>query len=99
MPEEEKKTALEKMREANEAMLARLDAADRIDLIREKLREIVCVEGCDRGIVLLSHDSPTHYDPVLECQVYDHENFSPLGDALIELYELTDFEPHTRLEP
>lgn len=50
---------------------------------RDKLR-------CDAGVVLLSVDGPTHTEihngqPI---QVYDHAYFSPLGDALIELYQL-----------
>jgi len=53
---------------------------------RRLLERIVCTEGSDRGVVLLSNDSPTHYDPAAKGQVYDHENFSPLGDALIELH-------------
>ena len=58
------------------------------DSMRAKLQEIVVTDGCDKGVVLLSHDGPTHYDHEIQCQVYDHENFSPLGDALIELYEM-----------
>lgn len=58
--------------------------------IRAKLQEIVCTEDPDKGVVLLSQDGPCHTEvwggkPV---QVYDHEHFSPLGDALIELWEL-----------
>lgn len=66
--------------------IARLNAT--LDSIRQKLQEIVCTEGCDRGVVMLSQDGPTHYDAEAKCQVYDHENFSPLGDALIELYDM-----------
>lgn len=50
------------------------------------LEKIVCTEGPDCGVILLSSASQTHYDPDVKCQVYDHENFSPLGDALIELH-------------
>lgn len=56
--------------------------------VLEKLSEIVCTTPPDDGVVLLSNDSPTHYDPVRKVQVYDHEHFSPLGDALIELHDL-----------
>jgi hypothetical protein len=59
-----------------------------LDLARRKLEEIVCTVGQDRGVVLLSNDGPTHYDAEQKCQVYDHENFSPLGDALIELHDM-----------
>jgi hypothetical protein len=52
------------------------------------LEEIVCTEEPDRGVVLLSSDGPTHTEEVngRPCQVYDHEHFSPLGDALIALH-------------
>jgi hypothetical protein len=57
--------------------------------VRAKLEEAVCTEGCDKGVVLLSEHGPTHEElwdgkPV---QVYDHEYFSPLGDALIAAWE------------
>ena len=65
---------------------------EKLSKIRELLENIVCTDEVDAGVVLLSSDGPTHYDPELKCQVYDHEHFSPLGDALIELYHLTDTE-------
>ena len=66
-----------------------------LDLARRKLEEIVCTVGQDRGVVMLSNDGPTHYDAEQKCQVYDHENFSPLGDALIELHDmLTGISSH-----
>jgi len=60
----------------------------RISEIRERLSEIVISEGQDAGCILLSGASPTHYDREHECHVYDHENFSPLGDALVQLGKL-----------
>lgn len=63
--------------------------------IREKIEEAVCTEGCDKGVVMLSQDGPTHYDSELKCQVYDHEFFSPLGDALIAIHDLTDLSKVT----
>lgn len=62
---------------------------NQIAAIREQLETIVCTEGIDAGVVLLSHDGPTHFDPAVNMQVYDHEYFSPLGDALIALHDLT----------
>lgn len=64
----------------------------RIAAIRAKLEEIVCTIDPDKGVVLLSQDGPCHEEiwdgkPV---QVYNHEHFSPLGDALIELWKMTD---------
>lgn len=53
--------------------------------IRDALAEIVISEGEDAGVILLSDESPTHYDAEAKCQVYDHENFSPLGDALVSV--------------
>ena len=54
---------------------------------REQLEKIVCTEGQDRGLVLQDHESPMRYDKKLKCQVFQCENFSPLGDALILLWE------------
>lgn len=56
-------------------------------LATQKLEVIVCTVGCDAGVVMLSEDGPTHWDPVTKCYVYDHEYFSPLGDALIDLHQ------------
>lgn len=52
---------------------------------REQLAKIVVDEGEDAGVILLSWESPTHYDPTVGMQMYDHDYFSPLGDALVEL--------------
>lgn len=49
------------------------------------LDEIVISEGEDAGVILLSWDSSTYYDLEHKCQVYKHEHFSPLGDALVNL--------------
>jgi hypothetical protein len=64
----------------------------RLAAIREKLETIVCTKDPDEGVVLLSNDGPCHYDPELKAQVYDHQYFSPLGDALIEAWIMTDPE-------
>lgn len=55
-----------------------------------KLEKIVCTAGCDRGVICLSHESPTHTEIIngTPMTVYDHENFSPLGDALVELHDV-----------
>jgi len=57
-----------------------------LEAIKLKLEEIVVPDGIDSGVILLSWDSPTNYDPVAKCQVYQFENFSPLGDALVALH-------------
>lgn len=74
----------------------RLEAAEaRVAEAVKKLEDIVCVAEPDRGVVLLSYDGPTHYDTAAKCQVYDHQNFSPLGDALIALHDLLSGKPPT----
>lgn len=99
-----------------------------LDQIRKILETAVCTEGCDKGVVVLSQDGPTHPETMeveeicMTCdgcgwyeggkclqttcekckgsgviktgrmrtyQVYDHQYFSPLGDALIAAWELT----------
>lgn len=64
------------------------DLQRRLDAIRKALDEIVISEGQDAGVILLSSESPTHYDPEAKCQVYEHEFFSPLGDALVSVARL-----------
>jgi len=74
------------------AIIAELREAERlrnlVAKIREKLEQIVETEGVDKGVIYVSNFSPLHFNHDLQCQVYDHENFSPLGDALIELHDL-----------
>lgn len=66
-----------------------------IAAIRAKLETIVATDPVDRGVVLLSYDSTTHKETRLingnesVVNVYDNEHFSPLGDALIEVWEMT----------
>ena len=60
----------------------------RLAAIREQLGKIVVSEGEDAGVILLSNESPTHYDADAKCQVYNHQNFSALGDALVTLAQL-----------
>lgn len=59
----------------------------RLTTARKQLEQIVCTEHPDDGVVLLSNDGPCHWDAEAGCQVYDHEHFSPLGDALIALHK------------
>lgn len=54
-----------------------------LDRIRDVLEKIVVPEGEDAGLILLSGEAPTHYCPERQCHVYEHEKFSPLGDALV----------------
>ena len=62
----------------------------RLAAIRELLATIVIAEGEDAGVILLSDQSPSHFDPEAKCQVYDYQNFSPLGDALVALAKLAN---------
>ena len=64
---------------------------EQLAAIRTKLAEIVCTEGCDAGVVMLSQDGPTHPETHggRTIQVCDHEYFSPLGDALMEVWKMT----------
>jgi hypothetical protein len=67
-----------------------MNSEERLSEIIRKIEDMVVTTGIDKGVVLLSNESPTHAEVISgkSIQVYDHENFSPLGDALIELYEL-----------
>ncbi len=58
--------------------------------IREAIDKIVVTDGEDAGVILLSDESPTHYSELVKGQVYDFENFSPLGDALVALAKLAE---------
>jgi hypothetical protein len=68
----------------------RESASDRLRRIRKLMESVVCTEGCDKGVVLLDNEGRTYYDENLKGRVYYHEYFSPLGDALIHIYHLTD---------
>ena len=61
---------------------------ERIKKAVKKLQEIVETSGVDEGVIYLSNDSTAHWDEENGCNVYDNESFSPLGDALIELYKI-----------
>lgn len=71
----------------NAALRSQLaEATRRLAAAEGVLREIVCTEPPDDGVVLLSNDGPCHWDAERKIDVYDHEHFSPLGDALMKLY-------------
>lgn len=67
------------------------EAVAKLTAIRAKLETIVCTDEIDRGVVLLSSEGTTHKEVIggKEVSVYDHEHFSPLGDALIELWQMS----------
>jgi len=68
-----------------EQRIAVLEAQQRAAV--EMLEQIVATDETDRGVVLLSSEGSATFDPQLNCMVYDCEHFSPLGDALIALWE------------
>ena len=51
-----------------------------------RLAEAVVSDGKDSGVILLSQDAPTQFDATLQCNVYLHDHFSPLGDHLVRLH-------------
>lgn len=63
------------------------DLKSLLSSIREDLEKIVEAEGDDAGVIYLSHEAPTDWNEVLKCHQYRHHNFSPLGDALVALYQ------------
>ena len=73
-----------------------------LEAVRRVLEDAVCTVDPDKGIILLSDDGPTHPEIIdgREVQVYEHDYFSPLGDKLIEAWELTEpnaFEEREKL--
>lgn len=76
----------EQLTRDNSALREQLAAAT------EQLERIVCVVPPDDGVVLLSNEGPTHWNEEAKCQEYNHVHFSPLGDALMELYRTLKWE-------
>lgn len=74
---------------------AMIDTHARLARIRKIMERTVCTQGIDKGVILLSDHAPTHFEMVdgKKMCVYNHEYFSPLGDALIEVWELTRANP------
>lgn len=62
----------------------------RLETARTKLAEIAVTEGEDSGVIWLSTESPTYFDAELGVHVYEHEHFSQLGDALVELARILE---------
>jgi hypothetical protein len=62
----------------------------RLASIRETLETAVCTVEPDKGVILLSDHGSTHTEIIngkTFANVYDHQYFSPLGDALIAAWE------------
>ena len=64
---------------------------ERLAKIQDVLETAVCTEDPDKGVVLLSDHGTTHIEYIDGRMVFvcDHEFFSPLGDALIAAWHLT----------
>lgn len=75
--------------ECPECIESRQDKTKILGEIADNLKEIVCTEGEDKGVVLLAQEAPTHIEKIggRNVTVYDLEHFSPLGEALIAVYE------------
>jgi hypothetical protein len=63
-----------------------LSAAGVIGEAISDLERIAYTAEPDAGVILFSVEGGSHYDDEAGCEVYDHEHFSPLGDALLALY-------------
>ncbi len=59
-----------------------------VEALLTKLQTIVCHDGCDAGVVLLDQEGRTTWSDEHQCEVYDLEFFSPLGQALMELHQM-----------
>ena len=66
------------------------DLRRKLAAIRDAMAKIVIFEGTDSGVILLSSESPTYYDLQAKCQVYKHEHFSPLGDAIVAVARMAE---------
>ena len=60
--------------------------------VRKAIERIVCTEGEDAGVVLLSQDGVTHREVIdgKTVHVYDLKYFSPLGEVLMGMYRLVE---------
>jgi len=65
----------------------RLEA--RLQKIGDAMEKVIVTEGEDAGVVLLSNDAPTTWNEGLGVAVYDLQYFSPLGAALMALYQIS----------
>ena len=75
-------------------LVARIRSLEKlVSEMREAIEQIVCTDEIDRGVIMLSSESPTHYDHTTKCLVYDMEHFSELGDAMVSLWKMTELAP------
>lgn len=64
------------------------EAIAKLAAVREQLQRIVVTEGKFIGNIIPSSLISEHVDEETGLRVYSHQYFSPLGDALIALWEL-----------
>lgn len=71
-----------------EVTAERAGLREKVDAAIAKLKTIAEVDGQDAGVIYLSDYSPTHTEKIngRQITVYNHENFSELGDALVAMY-------------
>ena len=62
------------------------DIRNQIAAVKARLGRIVCTEGEDAGVIMLSDEATFHWDEAHQCRFYDNNFFSPLGDALVDLW-------------
>ena len=75
-------------------LIGRIDALQKtITDVRTAIEKIVCTDEIDGGVIMLSSESPSHFDADRNGWVYDHEHFSPLGDAMVSLWKMTELVP------
>lgn len=84
-----RKALMHAIREAAEEKTENRRLRRTIEAVRSKLEDIVCTEGEDAGVVLLSTEAPYEPERVNGIPVYQLEYFTPLGEALMDLYKKT----------
>jgi len=73
--------------------VARIDELEnKIAVMRSAIEQIVCTHEDDRGVILLSSESPCSFDAMRNGWVYEHEHFSELGEAMVSLWKMTNPE-------
>lgn len=70
------------------ANIADMTPEQKLEAIKSKLNAIMDTEGEDAGVIMLDAQGSCKWDADLKCNVYKNRYFSPLGDALMEIYEL-----------
>jgi hypothetical protein len=85
-----RKALMHAIREAAEEKTENRRLRRTIASVRSQLEEIVVTEGEDAGVILLSTDAPMSAVPDCPVMVYDLMYFTPLGEALMAAWKLTE---------